>query len=63
METMDSGLGIFYADLSTDKLSAGQKVMFTFYWLETKKAEKTTYSVEVKEIETRDRQAQENEIK
>lgn len=30
--TLDSGLGVHFADLSTNELAHGQKVIFTFYW-------------------------------
>jgi glucoamylase len=33
--TVDTGLGIHFADLPTDKLPTGSKVLFTFLWTES----------------------------
>ncbi len=41
----DSGLGIFYVDLPSNKLQAGTKITFTFYWVESDNWENTDYEV------------------
>jgi glucoamylase len=33
-DTTDTGLGIHFADLPTDRLPAGTEIAFTFYWLQ-----------------------------
>ena len=43
-ETLDSGLGVYYADLPTNKLHAGSKVVFTFFWFEVSRWEGTNFS-------------------
>ncbi|HSB06474.1 MAG TPA: glucan 1,4-alpha-glucosidase [Thermodesulfobacteriota bacterium] len=45
IEARDTHLGIFVADLPTDRLPAGTMVHFTFYWLEETRWEKVDYSV------------------
>ncbi|MGA8440115.1 MAG: hypothetical protein WB762_24330 [Candidatus Sulfotelmatobacter sp.] len=40
--TMDSGLGVQYVDLPTNKLPVGGKVIFTFFWPDARKWEKRT---------------------
>jgi glucoamylase len=47
--TLDSSLGIYYADLPTAKLAAGTKVVFTFCWPQVNHWEGTNYEVQVKE--------------
>jgi glucoamylase len=41
----DSGLGLHFVDLPTDKLAAGARVVFTFYWTEDKRWEGTNFEV------------------
>ena len=43
--TLDSGVGVHFADLSTVHLSHGQQVGFTFYWHDTKNWENFDYSL------------------
>jgi hypothetical protein len=45
VQTKDTHLGIFIADLSTDRFPAGTMVHFTFYWPEEARWEKIDYSV------------------
>ncbi len=45
--TIDSGLGIQYADLPTDKFNAGDSLIFTFYWLESGNWENENFTVKV----------------
>jgi glucoamylase len=42
-----STLGVWYADLPTEKLAAGSSVVFTFYWSEEKRWEGVDYVVEI----------------
>ena len=44
-EMVDSGLGIFYADLGTKELNSKTKLSFTFYWVEQNKWEGLNYDV------------------
>lgn len=46
--TRDSGLGVHYADLPTEKLKSGPKILFTFYWKESSRWEGKDYCVTVK---------------
>ncbi len=46
-ETLDSGLGLYYADLPTNKLRAGSKVVFTFFWSEASTWEGINFEIEV----------------
>jgi glucoamylase len=39
LETRDSGLGLYWADLPTDKLPDGTSVVFTFNWVEVNRWE------------------------
>ena len=39
LETCDSGLGLYWADLPTDKLPDGASVVFTFNWVEVNRWE------------------------
>lgn len=43
----DTGLGVFVADLPTDKLPSGTKVVFTFYWLESRNWEGTDFEITI----------------
>ena len=45
--TRDSGLHMHYADLPTEKLTVGQKVIFTLRWIEEDRWEGTNYTVTV----------------
>ena len=47
VRTTDSGLGIHFADLPTDQLSAGHIIAFTMLWLEASRWEGTDFEVEV----------------
>lgn len=46
--TADSGLGVHYADLDTERLSGGQQVEFTFYWHHADTWEGRNFVVEVR---------------
>ena len=46
-ETLDSRLGVYYADLPTNKLHAGSKVVFTFFWFEVSRWEGTNFEIEI----------------
>lgn len=46
-ETIDTGIGVHYVDLKTSELKGGDKVMFTFYWLDTGNWENRDFSVEI----------------
>ena len=43
----NSGLGIYFLDLNTKDLLSGSKIIFTFYWTETKKWENKNFHVEI----------------
>jgi len=45
--TFDSGVGIHYADLPTQKLDHGQRVEYTFFWLEPETWENENYSLTI----------------
>ncbi len=47
-ETKDTGLGIFYVDISTKELKAITKLSFTFYWIDQKKWDESKYEVTIK---------------
>jgi glucoamylase len=47
--TVDSGLGIHYADLPAEDIPAGRHVTFTFLWLEERRWEGTDFRVEIVE--------------
>jgi glucoamylase len=47
VETLDSGLGLYYADLATASLESGQKITYTFYWPECDKWEDCSYTLSV----------------
>ena len=48
-KTVDSGLGIHYADLEAMGLSPGESVVFTFFWPEANKWEGADFQVAVAE--------------
>ena len=45
--TRDSGLGMYYADLSTEKVKVGEQVTFTFRWMDEGRWEGSDYAVTV----------------
>lgn len=47
VKTADSGLGLHYADLPTNKLPVGGKAAFTFFWPDADKWEGTNWEVAV----------------
>ena len=47
--TQDSGLGVYYADLPTQKLASGTQIKFTFYWPDEDRWEDRNFTVEVAE--------------
>ena len=46
-ETVDTGLGIHYADLETSNLSPSESIVFTLFWQEANKWEGTDFQVTV----------------
>lgn len=47
VDARDTGLGVYAVDLPTSRLSQGQTVMFTFYWLQRHQWEGVNFSVAV----------------
>jgi len=47
VETVDSGLGLYYVDLPTSRLPVGGKAIFTFFWSDAGKWEGTNWEVAV----------------
>lgn len=47
--TVDSGLGVHFADLPTDELPPGTKVAFTFYWPQVDRWENVDFLVSVQD--------------
>jgi hypothetical protein len=47
--TRDTGVGVYLADLPTEKLAAGAAVVFTFYWPEAGHWEEQDFRVTVEE--------------
>jgi len=47
IDTRDTGLGTFIADLPSDALSLGRVMVFTFYWQRERRWEGMDYSVVV----------------
>lgn len=47
LETIDSGLGIFFADLPTEKLMQDQVINFTFFWHDSQNWEGKDFSVKI----------------
>jgi glucoamylase len=45
--TIDSGIGVHYVDLPTDKLANDQKIDFTFYWKDSKNWENRDYRLSI----------------
>jgi glucoamylase len=48
-ETVDTGLGIFVADLPTAELTAGATIDLTFYWPDASRWEGTDFRIEVRD--------------
>jgi glucoamylase len=48
-KTVDTGLGIHYADLETTRLTTAESIVFTFFWPEANKWEGTDFQVTVSE--------------
>ncbi len=48
-KTIDTGLGVHYVDLPTNRLSPGANIVFTFFWPEADKWEGTDFQVTVAE--------------
>ncbi len=46
-ETLDTGLGVYLVNLSTDKLPSGRKINFTFYWSQVSRWEQVDFFVVV----------------
>jgi len=46
-ETLDTGLGLYAADLPTARLASGTKIVFTFYWPQQQRWEGEDSTVEV----------------
>lgn len=46
-DTRDTGLGMYAADVPSNKLPAGAEIVFTFFWREAEKWEGTNFSVVV----------------
>jgi glucoamylase len=47
LDTHDTGVGIFIADLSPKKLAAGTQIVFTFFWIKSGTWEGKDFSVQV----------------
>ena len=47
VETQDTGLGIYVADLATDRLAVGENVHFTFFWPESDRWEGVDFRLRV----------------
>jgi glucoamylase len=45
--TRDTGLGVYVVDLATDSLKSGERIDFTFYWLEVGTWEQKDFSVAI----------------
>ncbi len=45
--THDTGLGVHFVDLPTEKLSSGSILLFTFYWIDQNRWEGRDYRVEI----------------
>lgn len=45
--TLDSGVGVHFADIPTDNLDYGKKIDFTFYWHESQNWENFDYSLSI----------------
>ena len=47
LEAVDTGLGLYVADLETAALPAGTEIDFTFYWLQANRWEGADFHVRV----------------
>jgi glucoamylase len=47
VEARDTGLGIYVADLSTQKVPEGKEIKFTFYWPDVDRWEGTDFSIHI----------------
>jgi len=47
MPTVDSGVGIHYADLPTENLEHDQKIIYTFYWQDAEIWENKNYTLTI----------------
>ena len=47
-KTLDTGLGVYVADLPTDELPVGGQVLFTFFWLKSQRWENTDFAVAIR---------------
>jgi glucoamylase len=45
--TLDTGIGVHFADLPTDNLDSDQKIDYTFYWHESKNWENKDYTLSI----------------
>ncbi len=45
--TLDTGIGLYYADLDVSRLKSGDNVLFTFYWNDSGSWEGTDFSVTI----------------
>jgi hypothetical protein len=52
MVTLDSGLGIHFADLHTSDLDHGNEIQFTFYWHDAERLENKNYSLAIEKNRT-----------
>ena len=52
-DAKDAGLGVHYVDLPTTELAAGAQVIFTFYWVESKRWEGVDFTVAATLSQTR----------
>jgi glucoamylase len=52
--TLDSGIGVHFADLPTDNLTHDQKINFTFYWNESKNWENRDYCLSIERFRQKD---------
>ncbi len=48
-ETADTGIGVFYTDLDTSGLKSGDRVIFTFYWIDSGNWENRDFTVDIME--------------
>jgi glucoamylase len=49
--TQETGLGLFYVDLPTDKMAPDSQIVFTIYWLDQDQWEGRDYQVDIKHQE------------
>ncbi len=47
VNTLDTGVGVHYADLSTEKLDHNHKIIYTFYWQEAGNWENKNYTLSI----------------